>query len=121
MQLYDRLRKSYAIQNEALNEINDRLEVLRNRKIAVMVKGPKFIKKLRENREKYEEKFFSKWRKNIEKNKIKSKMKMKTKDPLKDSIEGNFNEYETVIVSQTPDINYVNYDSFESSLDNIVA
>lgn len=43
LQLFDRLRKSFTIQNEALNDILDRLDILHRRKVAAMVKGPEYM------------------------------------------------------------------------------
>ena len=52
----DRLTKSFVIQNDALREMNDRLDILRNRKVAIMSKGPEYLDFLRNERKKVEAK-----------------------------------------------------------------
>lgn len=50
MVLFDRVKKSFGIQNEALDDINERLDILEIRKQTIMSKGPDFLERLRKMR-----------------------------------------------------------------------
>lgn len=48
---FDRVKRSFVIQNEALDDITHRLDILEKRKSNILHKGPDYLEKLRKFRE----------------------------------------------------------------------